>query len=909
MKTNLCRKATLFLILAAACAAPVQAIQLRFQGLDQLFENKANWQNTAVTSDQDLVLTKTNLNQLQLTSNDVVHSLTYEADANNYTATVESNASLQVGLGGISNLSSQQQVLQASGANSNLSITGPVAGDLKIVNSGINSNVQFYGGSIADTVDFINQSTGTITIASLTSVNQIHANAATLENVGGGILALGAGFRGDNVTIHNSTGTLQLAADADLITAKVLNESKLSVANVAPVSVSIGSINGSGAVLLGAKQLSIGANNLDSDISGSISGAGGSLVKVGTGTLKLSGINSYTNGTLIQAGTLAVNNLASLPGVTIDNSNLVLGKDASGVLEGLTGSGNLITENQKLILIRPLPINPLPLPPPPPVIGGMTIGGPTQIDGTWTVTSTTITPTGILYGSGKLSGMVKNFGTVHPGPIGDVGNLTVGSYSGTGTVDIAFDGAKHSTFTVTGAAKLTGGTLKLSGTKFTGGTYTILTAGGGVQDVFANINAPLFLKYGLLYEANAVDIKLESYNFSNATTHTTANERAVAAALDAIGAASGGSSGVNSTAAATKALFSLPSGALVAQAFDEMSGDALSAFYDVNLRQGQLFTQGVMERAVPMDSAAAIMAIAPTQGPVQGDARGTPLAKASPKPRGLWARAIGDFSTVKANSDVGSPTSNANTGGFEAGYDLSVRDNTSVGLFVGYTQTGISVDDRNSSGDATAIGFGAYGRYTPGAWFFDGALAYVHNSDSMDRTIDFANQTAHSDFSSPLVTIYGDGGYTFELAHDTALEPYFGMRISHLSQGDFTETGAPGENLIVDKQTITSFVPITAVRATHLFSPESRHPFLLGGTFGLEYEMGTTDRQITAQFADGSGAPFTVYGTPQKRTAVNISVGGRLALTERWQAYMTYGLTAASQHFAQAIMGGARLKF
>ena len=63
----------------------------------------------------------------------------------------------------------------------------------------------------------------------------------------------------------------------------------------------IGSIAGAGAYHLGADQLTV----LSGDVSGLIDGLGGSLVKLGPGTLKLSGANNtYSGGTTIDQGTL-----------------------------------------------------------------------------------------------------------------------------------------------------------------------------------------------------------------------------------------------------------------------------------------------------------------------------------------------------------------------------------------------------------------------------------------------------------------------------------------------------------------------------------------------------------------------------------------------------------------------------
>ena len=92
-----------------------------------------------------------------------------------------------------------------------------------------------------------------------------------------------------------------------------------------------GSLEGSGTFALGANQLTVGSNNLSTAVSGVISGTGGSLVKTGTGTLRLSGANTFTGGTTISAGTVALghidaNNLYDAVGtgnVTLDGGTLL----------------------------------------------------------------------------------------------------------------------------------------------------------------------------------------------------------------------------------------------------------------------------------------------------------------------------------------------------------------------------------------------------------------------------------------------------------------------------------------------------------------------------------------------------------------------------------------------------------
>jgi uncharacterized protein with beta-barrel porin domain len=96
--------------------------------------------------------------------------------------------------------------------------------------------------------------------------------------------------------------------------------------------VSAGSIAGAGRYNLGADQLTVGSNNLSTVVSGVIAdgggggGTGGSLVKVGTGTLTLSGINTYTGATSVNGGTLEVDgSIAKTSGVTVNSGGTLSG--------------------------------------------------------------------------------------------------------------------------------------------------------------------------------------------------------------------------------------------------------------------------------------------------------------------------------------------------------------------------------------------------------------------------------------------------------------------------------------------------------------------------------------------------------------------------------------------------------
>lgn len=95
---------------------------------------------------------------------------------------------------------------------------------------------------------------------------------------------------------------------------EVFGNGGVDISGHASPGVTIGSLEGSGNAFLGAHNLTVGSNNRSTNFSGiarnggASGGTGGSLTKIGTGTLTLSHPNTYTGGTTIKKGALVVDN-------------------------------------------------------------------------------------------------------------------------------------------------------------------------------------------------------------------------------------------------------------------------------------------------------------------------------------------------------------------------------------------------------------------------------------------------------------------------------------------------------------------------------------------------------------------------------------------------------------------------
>ena len=143
-----------------------------------------------------------------------------------------------------------------------------------------------------------NTTSGNITLSTAVS------GAGGLTKAGTGTLTLsGANSYAGGTTVN--AGTLQLATGASLPTAGALTVNG-GILDFNGNNLTVASLSGSGGTIsLGASTLTV-AETSNTSVAAVITGTGG-LVKQGTGTLNLTGANTYTGPTSVSGGRLAIN--------------------------------------------------------------------------------------------------------------------------------------------------------------------------------------------------------------------------------------------------------------------------------------------------------------------------------------------------------------------------------------------------------------------------------------------------------------------------------------------------------------------------------------------------------------------------------------------------------------------------
>ncbi|MBR0857539.1 autotransporter domain-containing protein [Bradyrhizobium liaoningense] len=680
----------------------------------------------------------------------------------------------------------------------------------------------------ADTFSSVTISAGTLALLDTTAGNTTITNNAKLAFYGnsnaGNAIILNSGnvlFDGnstpDNAQLINTAST----AVFNFFTPGPSGDGKLTAASIA----------GSGRFDLNGIELTVGSNNLSTDVTGVLTGNGSvtgtSLIKVGTGTLTLSGINLYTGATIVDGGTLAVN--------------------------GSIASSSSLTVNS-----------------------GGTLGG-TGIVGNTTIASGGTLAPGNSVGTLTVSGNLA---------------FTAGSFYRVEVSASAADRTNVSgTATLTGA---TVQAVAIPGS-FRSQTYTILNATGGLGGTqFAGLSvsgsfSPTRNPH-LTYDLNNVYLVLDPGGIvlpagtgANPTSVADAINRAVAggatppAGFDtllnmtnpqlnhALGQVSGqpGAAGTQAAFNATQQFVNMLdpfSGGSDGERGGTAGGDGGSLGYassgprDARVREAYA-------AVTPRETSADVI-----------DRRW-----------GVWASGYGGASTLNGNAASGSSTTTSRIYGTVVGADYRVSPNTLVGLALGGAGYNFALSDSLGSGRADLFQAGLYARHTFGPAYISAALAYGWQDVTIDRTVTVSGtDKLTANFKASTFSGRLEAGWRFAPipASSFGVTPYAAVQATTFHLPGYGETAIVGSNqfaLTYTSQDTTNVRTELGARTDQRFLV-SDGVLTLRGRLAWAHDT-NTNRFVNAAFQTLPGAAFTVGGA--QPAADSALIGGRAEM--KWR--------------------------
>lgn len=793
-------------------------------------------------------------------------------------ATLEAGTSFTltkaVTLTGIANIDTNGATLQMGGAIGGSGTLSKIGNGTLTLTNAANS---YLGGTVLNTGILnisadgnLGAATGQLTLLGETTLlagASFSLNANRPVFLGAGTVTIdSSGFNptidgaisGPGLLFKEGVGSLTLSHANSYSGGTTINEGTLIISQdsnlglSAPLTITGGTtLQAAGSFALAADRivnLSGGISIIDTgafspSIAGTIMGIG-TLQKNGAGTLTLTGTNSYSGGTIVNAGTLQ-GTTSSLQGniQVAGGATLQFNQASSGTYSGiLTGSGALNILGGGNVTVSGSS---------PSFSGITTISGNSTLNVTGSLASSqvTISSGSTLTGTGTV-GTITNAGTITPGALGS-GTLNVNgdlSFTSSGRLLTQMTPTTTALLALTGTANLANGTSQIElapGFYGINGVRTILTA-GVVNGPFANLILDPRLQGFLVYNPTNVQLVFQVINPFLGFDFANANERAVGQNLDALQAAGELSADLETVIDALNGL----SVADINNALDQMHPAAFGAFAEMQTELGgQLLS---LFHRPPSFSC--------------GCNRATRL----------WVLPFGNWLHEKKQGEqIGF---HATTRGVALGLDHQFFHSWTLGIGGAYSASDLSWSLGRGyayieSGYVSMysdlfvgnffLGLSGYG----GKDFYD-AHRHIHFS-SIDRQ-------ASSHFNGI------DGGAQIRMAYyfgtpSFQLYPYATADYLYLKNQSFQESGADSLNLRVESYT-SSTLRATAGGALSFVDRNPNGTFCIAPMISMGYvlELPLHRDHFHARF-EGTSIPFTTTGWDMAWQLLNLQTGLKIS--------------------------------
>ena len=263
---------------------------------------------------------------------------------------------------------------------------------------------------------------------------------------------------------------------------------------------------------------------------------------------------------------------------------------------------------------------------------------------------------------------------------------------------------------------------------------------------------------------------------------------------------------------------------------------------------------------------------------------------------GLFINGVGDFGSKAATSrEAGFDFHNA---GVTAGVDYRFTDALVAGLAFSYLRTNATIDFSLGDVASQSYGLALYGTYYVGPVYIDLLGGFTWNNYDTTRRILYGpapgftgaavDRTATGNTDGWQYTFNGGAGYDLQRGPVT-VTPFVRVEYLHLGIGGFTESGADGLDLKIQKQEVESLLTILGGRVGYAIST-SFGVLLPQVRAEWRHELLNDKRSIKAQFAhDPFNASFLLATDNPDRDYFGLGAGVSATFRKGMAAFFDFG--------------------
>lgn len=514
--------------------------------------------------------------------------------------------------------------------------------------------------------------------------------------------------------------------------------------------------------------------------------------------------------------------------------------------------------------------------------GDNTFRGPTTVNGGLLsvngslASAVTVNDSGTLGGSGRIASLLANSGgRVAPG--NSIGTLSVAgdvTFAPGSTYAVELSPTSSDRIVAGGSASINGATVSLSlensptllstteTRSLLGHSYDILQAAGGIQGQFGAVLPDyLFIGGNLDYTANAIQLDIQRNATSFASVGQTPNQRAVAVAVEGLGAGN----------SVYESLLLSASAASAQQAFQQLSGEIYPALGSMLINDSRQLRDAVGER----------------------------LHDANATQSNGWIKALGAWGSTNSGNDTSRYSTSI--GGLLAGVDGALDEQTRIGLVTGYSDSSLNMgSDTHSSAKVDSYHLGAYAGHEIGAWRLSTGAAYSWHRADVKRDLQYGDVSAKQKAKVDAATtqVFGEAAYRLNL-QPLALEPFANLAYVHLDTDGFTEKGDAAALKSSGEQR-DAVLSTLGVRAVKRFNLSTQQALDVSGHLGWQHSLSDIDAEQHLRFASGS-TPYLVESSALVRDAALVGVQASLALSKDVRVNLDYNGQLANREKSHGV--------